>query len=134
MEYDVRPQVQDPITGQFRPSTHEEIINNVRYWLSKDSSGHDTLEIPFIFQDPSNKVRVEYSHCTQHPLTMFQDSPFSRNYLFEVAERFLFQSRGYLAKVYTGEFNNQYSLVLLALICAAVCAVPQFSPCSTIVL
>jgi hypothetical protein len=55
--YDLAPMVFDPATRQSRAAYPSEIASNVRYWLGLDANGEETLEIPFIFEDPHDKVR-----------------------------------------------------------------------------
>jgi hypothetical protein len=55
--YNLTPRVLNPATGEYRDAYPSEIASNVRYWLGLDPNGEVTPEIPFIFEDPHDKVR-----------------------------------------------------------------------------
>jgi hypothetical protein len=128
-EYHLKAKVIDSITGELRDPTPAEIAGNVQYWLGKNAHGEDTLDIPFIFQDPNNRVRGDFIPTQPHLLTVRQLNPFCREYFATLSECFLFTSKGNLAKTYTAEFHGEYSLHFLAFILASVSAAFSFHPC-----
>jgi Domain of unknown function (DUF6532) len=95
-----------------RIATPDDVRARVAYLLGSD--------LAFLCQNPGDKVSCRF--LTLHHLTNSQQHAFDKDFIFEIAEYFLFQpKKGNVGMKFPRRFRGRYRSVLIAMICTAVC-------------